>query len=119
MPELQPHVAFDSEEWLIHTICCTNVFRMGESSDELGSMTVVLVVEYTGENTVPRTCLNFTLFCCLRMLGFIVVDDVHSRLWRSSGRIHAEVEPSFPFQKTSLVLVAYPRSLLEKYVIEN
>ena len=84
MPELQPHVAFDSEQWILHTtrICRTDILSMGESSDEFGpSMAIVVIAEYTGKNVVPETCFNKALFCYFRVLGFRIGEDVYSRLW--------------------------------------
>lgn len=81
MPEPQPYVAFDSEKWIVHTIRRTYILSMGESSDEFGSMAIVVVAEYTGKNAAPRTCFNDGVFCCFLVLGFVVADDVHSRLW--------------------------------------
>lgn len=81
MPELQPHVAFDTEKRVVHTIRCTDVLRVCESSDEFGSMAIVVEVEYTGDNAVPRMLFNNSVFRCFRVLRFIFVDDVRSRLW--------------------------------------
>lgn len=67
MPELQPHVAFDTEKWVVHTIRCTDILPMGESSDESGSMAIVVVVEKTGENAVPR--YFFQRYCPRRFAG--------------------------------------------------
>lgn len=72
MPELQPHVAFDTEKRVVYTIRCTDVLPLCESSNDFGSMAIVVVVVNTGENAVPGT---------------------------------------------SLILVAYPSRLLQKYVL--
>lgn len=49
MPELQPHIALDPKQGVVHTIRCTDILPMGESSNEFGSMAIVVAVEYTGE----------------------------------------------------------------------
>ena len=63
MPKLQPHVAFDSEQWIIHTVRCTDILSMREGSDKFGSMVVVVIVEYTGKNAVPRARFKDRVFC--------------------------------------------------------
>ena len=74
-------MALDSKQGVVHTIRCTAILPMGESSDEFGNMAIIVVVEYTGDNAVPRTDFDDSIFGYFRMLGFVFVNDVQSRLW--------------------------------------
>ena len=69
MPELQPHVAFDSKQRVVQTIRLTNILPMGDSSDYFGGVAIVVVADYARKDRVLRTFSTLMSFANPGCLG--------------------------------------------------